>query len=220
MFVTLWIIVDTNYYILKTSPQSNLPLFLGQSMGMRETLLFFWAWLLNPLFHLTTIYTCSPCQTMAGGWFSSCLIFLLHFNSDVFLTRALSIIFENSVFLNGKIHWPSCYYQTSIYYDCNKHILFPFPMPHAWLTKDLLRFGEFGGPIYKQLNSMTIALVIFKCSSWRLTIWTGLWNTRLTLNWVWQIFRRCIVCTLAGRVWLIHTTCFASLEETLKGICV
>ncbi|XP_052182933.1 F-box protein At5g07610-like isoform X1 [Diospyros lotus] len=54
-------------------------------------------------------------------------------------------LFENGIFLNGKIHWPSCS-ETSIYYDLNraKVLQMPMPMPVSW-SGGLRRFEESGG---------------------------------------------------------------------------
>ncbi|KAI7987538.1 F-box protein [Camellia lanceoleosa] len=65
--------------------------------------------------------------------------------SGLSFTYLSSIIFENGVFLDGKIYWPTCLYEISIYYDCIGHGFVPYPMPHGRLTKELLHFGEFGG---------------------------------------------------------------------------
>ncbi|CAL5321991.1 unnamed protein product [Camellia sinensis] len=65
--------------------------------------------------------------------------------SGLSFTYLSSIIFENGVFLDGKIYWPTCLSEISIYYDCIGHRFVPYPMPHARLTKELLHFGEFGG---------------------------------------------------------------------------
>ncbi|KAI8018802.1 F-box protein [Camellia lanceoleosa] len=65
--------------------------------------------------------------------------------SGLSFTYLSSIIFENGVFLDGKIYWPSCLFEISIYYDCIGHRFVPYPMPHGRLTKELLHFGEFGG---------------------------------------------------------------------------
>ncbi|XP_028060856.1 F-box protein At5g07610-like [Camellia sinensis] len=65
--------------------------------------------------------------------------------SGLSFTYLSSIIFENGVFLDGKIYWPTCLSEISIYYDCIGHRFVPYPMPHGRLTKELLHFGEFGG---------------------------------------------------------------------------
>ncbi|XP_028060522.1 F-box protein At5g07610-like [Camellia sinensis] len=65
--------------------------------------------------------------------------------SEVSYAYSTRVVFENGVFLNGKIHWPSCQSVRSIYYDVNQDRLFPLPMPHRLLTKDLLYFAESGG---------------------------------------------------------------------------
>ncbi|CAL5376676.1 unnamed protein product [Camellia sinensis] len=65
--------------------------------------------------------------------------------SEVSYAYSTLIVFENGVFLNGKIHWPTCHSLRSIYYDVNQDKLLPFRMPHCDLTKDLLYFAESGG---------------------------------------------------------------------------
>ncbi|CAL5328569.1 unnamed protein product [Camellia sinensis] len=65
--------------------------------------------------------------------------------SQVSHAYSTSIVFEIGVFLNGKIHWPTCHSLRSIYYDVNQDRLFPLPMPHISIFKQLLYFAESGG---------------------------------------------------------------------------
>ncbi|XP_052181876.1 F-box protein At5g07610-like [Diospyros lotus] len=56
-------------------------------------------------------------------------------------------LFENGIFLNGKIHWPSCS-KTSIYYDLNRAKVLEMPMPMPMpvsRSRELRRFEESGG---------------------------------------------------------------------------
>ncbi|THF97785.1 hypothetical protein TEA_009514 [Camellia sinensis var. sinensis] len=59
-----------------------------------------------------------------------------------------TIVFENGVFLNGKIHWPSQNSETSIYYDLNREKLLSMPMSCHFHIGKILNFGEFGGHLH------------------------------------------------------------------------
>ncbi|KAL7224776.1 hypothetical protein ACSBR1_026123 [Camellia fascicularis] len=59
-----------------------------------------------------------------------------------------TVVFENGVFLNGRIHWPSQNSETLIYYDLNREKLLSMPMPCRFHIGEILHFGEFGGHLH------------------------------------------------------------------------